>query len=168
MWNQFKIRGSIGYKGERRIYPGNKKLYIKDKKEDYCVFLFTAPNSEELLKNMRLSYLTCGEGSYLDSKPDELVSIFGHPGSWAKEGPTKELRPLRISWGLEKTEEENTIRYDNDTLPGNSGSPVIGRGGDNQAYCVKGIHVRGSATPPTGLNEAQSLKNLANWIQTQT
>ena len=45
----------------------------------------------------------------------------------------------------EKTEAANNfLFYDNDTLPGNSGSPVIGRGDKDQeqGYNVKGIHVR--------------------------
>merc|ERR1719244_1543900 len=67
---------------------------------------------------------------------------FGHPGNIAREGTEKELRPLRVSWGIEKGTEGAMITYDNDTLPGNSGSPVIARVVNGQAYRVKGIHVK--------------------------
>ena len=53
--------------------------------------------------------------------------------------------------------------YDNDTLPGNSGSPVIGRGTrDGSCYAVKGIHVAGTEYDR---NKAQGLQSLANWLR---
>ena len=58
----------------------------------------------------------------------------------------------------------NYIYYNNDTLPGNSGSPVIGRGNNKagQAYCVKAIHVSGFDLPNT--NIAQNIKKIREWI----
>ena len=52
------------------------------------------------------------------------------------------------------------LYYDNDTLPGNSGSPVIGRGSKDGDYAVKGIHIRGNV----GINTAQGLQKLKDWI----
>ena len=56
----------------------------------------------------------------------------------------------------------NYLLYDNDTLKGNSGSPVIGRAGDGQGYSVKGIHVRSFESDST--NGAQKIVNYQEWI----
>jgi hypothetical protein len=66
---------------------------------------------------------------------------------------------------LSKAVLKNYLFYDNDTLSGNSGSPVIGRGDKtaNQAYNVKGIHVASYDLPNT--NRAQTIKGIKEWIE---
>ena len=65
---------------------------------------------------------------------------------------------------ISKRDITNNLFYDCDTLPGSSGSPIIGRGdvNSNQAYCVKGIHIKSFSLPNT--NAAQKIKELTNWI----
>ena len=73
------------------------------------------------------------------------------------------LRPLRMSYGKEEeipAAGSDFLYYDNDTFPGNSGSPVIGRGSKNGDYAVKGINIRGDV----GINTAQGLQKLKDWI----
>ena len=71
----------------------------------------------------------------------------GHPGGYPNKDAVK-----------------NYLFYDNDTEPGNSGSPVIGRGDAalGQGYCVKGIHVQSFNEPTT--NGAQKIHNIEKWI----
>ena len=56
----------------------------------------------------------------------------------------------------------NYLFYDNDTFPGNSGSPVVGRAGNGQGYNVKGIHVRSFNEFKT--NGAQKIVKYQEWI----
>ena len=130
------FRGSIGRAGERRFFPGNiSERSLED--EDYCVLLFTDPSIEEKLARFGLEYLPCGGGDYLEKRRG-ILSIFGHPGV-AKDHPNA---PLRVSYGKEKVvssfcglpvhaTNKSHLCYDMDTLPGNFGSPIIGRGAND-------------------------------------
>ena len=119
---------------------------------------------EEELAKLGLTHLELGTGDYLGYKRGEVVAIFGHPGEGASEGGDK--RPLRVSYGKEKKGEHgsNFLLYDNDTLMGSSGSPVLGRAGEASGcgYAVKGIHVASVQEGRT--NGAQSLRNLHSWM----
>ena len=48
---------------------------------------------------------------------------------------------------------DENIVYDLDTQKGSSGSPVIGRGRDEDSYTVKAIHVK--SVPHTSWNAGQ-------------
>ena len=87
------------------------------------------------LEKMGLAWLQCGNGEYLNHKPGDVVSIYGYPG---KEATKNGRRLLRPSCGKEMPPPGGAsgfLFYDNDTLPGNSGSPVIGRG-SKDGKCV--------------------------------
>ena len=131
--------------------------------EDYAFLLLST--TEVQLRAMGLSYLECATGDYLNYREGEVVSIFGHPGGNAREGPERSLRPLRMSFGREKgvhSKNPNLLMSDYDSLGGNSGSPVIGRGsrGGDCNYAVKGIHVRGKEGRD---NASQKLSSMNKW-----
>ena len=147
---------------------------------------------EQALKKKGLEALPIGRGAYLETKHGELVSIFGHPGGGGQTNASNDPNwtpgvvedgkfPLRISFGTEKDlskqnkapsfmareqltfdQMKNYLFYDNDTFPGNSGSPVIGRAGNGQGYNVKGIHVRSFNEYKT--NGAQKIVKYQEWI----
>ena len=155
-------RGSIGHRRHRWFVPNGTKEPLLDE-EDYAFLLLST--TEAQLRGMGLSYLECGTGDYLNYREGELVSIFGHPGGNAREGPEKSLRPLRMSFGKEKgvhSRNPNLLMSDYDSLGGNSGSPVIGRGsgGGDCNYAVKGIHVKGGKGR---CNASQSLSAMNKW-----
>ena len=156
------FRGSIGYNGHRKFFPGNA-LDESMNGEDYCVLVLTGDDVDTRLQG--LDYLECGDGDYLKYLEGGVVATFGHPGEGAREGDN---RPLRVSYGKEKiagSAGRQRLYYDNDTLGGNSGSPVIGRGSTlNNSYKVKGIHVASIKEGET--NGAQSIRNLEDWIST--
>jgi hypothetical protein len=128
------------------------------------------------LSELGIESLICGHGDYLKYKKDGMVAIFGHPNV-----PDGEKVPLRLSFGAEKDPQsskdfmkkmneneelaKNYILYDNDTLPGNSGSPVLGRGDKSlgQPYSVKGIHVKKFNAKST--NGAQNIEKIEEWIE---
>ena len=105
-----------------------------------------------------LEPLDCGEGAYLEAAPGTPVAVFGFPavGLLAEE--------LRWSMGVEMDLnhlESQRILYNNDTLPGNSGSPIISLGKTaamGMSYIVKGIHVQGFSDQQ--FNAAQSLVDI--------
>lgn len=161
------VQGSICYKGEKIIINGQAqhKVSIDEVDEDYCAILLYDNDAVKKLIDLDLKYLECGQGSYLYQNPKEIVSIFGHPQVMNDDDNSDDnLYPLRVSFGIEKERKtkKNFIIYDNDTLKGNSGSPVIGRGADEQGYKVKGIHIKGIEIGKT--NGAQGLGNLEKWI----
>ena len=168
---EFNLRGSIALGGKRHILPAGTTERC-DADLDFCVLVLDNADTEAKLKQLGLSWLQLGNGEYLDYKPGDVVSIFGYPGKEAREDGK---RPLRMSYGKEMPPPEDSdsdsdsdfLYYDNDTLPGNSGSPVIGRGSknDNCDYAVKGIHVAGNNTE--GYNKAQGLQKLSDWIPKQ-
>jgi GTPase SAR1 family protein len=165
--------GSIALNGERYIFPRVKK-WSGVAREDYCFLILTDPGKIKPLKEEVL--LTCGgeKTDYIQDK--DVLSIFGHPSAW--DGPNKDLLPLRVSWGLQTGKPKQRIVYDCDTLPGNSGSPVLGRVNKCQScnskqaskqdcqdclkYTVKGIHVAGDMKEA---NEAQNFNNMAAWAK---
>ena len=160
----FTLRGSIAYMGTRRTFPGRVRATSKDitveSNLDFCVLVLDNPDAKETLKGLKLSWLQCGQGDYLNYRPGDVVSIFGYPG---KGATVNMLRPLRMSYGKEEEPPaagSDFLYYDNDTLPGNSGSPVIGRGSKDGDYAVKGIHIRGDVR----INTAQALQKLKDWI----
>ena len=90
---------------------------------------------------------------------------FGYPGI-EENG----LFPLRLSFGKEGNPEavekeesrlvgypmnyrDENIVYDLDTEKGSSGSPVIGRGMDDDSYTVKAIHVSSVSELPWNLGQ---------------
>ena len=168
--SKFKLRGSIAFMGKRRILPastsGPTQDLSVDPKLDFCVLVLDDPDAEKELENLGLTWLQCASGVYLNYNPGDVVSIFGYPGNEATENGR---RPLRMSYGKEMPPPEGAsdfLFYDNDTLPGNSGSPVIGRGSKDGKcdYTVKGIHVSGTTTKK---NKAQGLQKLNDWIPKQ-
>ena len=158
-----ELIGSIGLGGKRRSLPG----YIESDsrpEEDYCMLLLPeSPATRGCKVDLeKLEFLPCGRGEYLRRKTeDSLLGIFGHPG--ADEVPP----PLRVSFGAEKyvgnTDPEHQIFYDVDTLGGNSGSPVFGRGSDGGGYEVKAIHIRGDNG--AGLNSGQGFMHIKEWTR---
>ena len=95
----------------------------------------------------------------------------------AKDHPNA---PLRVSYGKEKVvssfcglpvhaTNKSHLCYDIDTLPGNSGSPIIGRGANDpkvwgyleSSYSVKAIHILGGSSN----NYGQGLMNMDQWIK---
>merc|ERR1711962_723879 len=91
-----------------------------------------------------LEILECGKGKDLENEidmEDGIVAIVGHPGCNGTNGmPIWDKWPLRLSYGKEvdqaKTKTGSFLHFNYDSLGGNSGSPVFGRG-----YKIKGIHV---------------------------
>jgi hypothetical protein len=188
------VCGSISFNGKRiLIKNGNVVNFchrneVIEKAEDYCVLLLDDINVNDILNNLGLHSILCGQGNYLKYKNEGLVAIFGHP-----QIPEDGKVPFRMSFGSEKDPEKikdffdgsnpliklmaminpsgdktkmakNYIFYDNDTKPGNSGSPVIGRGDKNlnQGYCIKGIHVKSFNNEDT--NGAQNIEKIIDWI----
>ena len=157
----FTLRGSIAIMGKRRTFQGRSpasKDIMVESYLDFCVLVLDNPDVKKTLKDLKLSWLQCGQGDYLNYRPGDVVFIFGYPGKGANM-----LRSLRMSYGKEEEPPaagSDFLYYDNDTLPGNSGSPVIGRGSKDGDYAVKGIHIRGNV----GINTAQGLQKLKDWI----
>ena len=181
---QFNARGSISYNGRKILVQGGEVIKYEtaqldeERSEDYCALLLDHEHVKNELLQIGLDYLQCGQHDYLDCEQGGIVVLFGHPADGAEE--ENGHRPLRMSFGVEsdpdhvkknfqgkETYADNFLFYDNDTLAGHSGSPVIGRGNvsSNQAYCVKGIHVSASELEKT--NQAQKLKNLTKWINSR-
>ena len=175
----FKFCGSISCKGKRVLFKDGKCVYYQPRNgevafiEDYCMLQLSGQVSEveEALKKKGLEALPVGRNDYLEPKNGELVCIFGHPNV----GQGK--YPLRLSFGTEREfsclhssngkklsndQMKNYLPYDIDTFPGNSGSPVIGRAGNDQGYSVKGIHVRAFKECQT--NGAQKIIRYQEWI----
>ena len=181
-----ELTGSIGLGGKRRFFPGYIEEDSPRTREDYCMLLL--PNSAAVGKRSRFNWLSkhfgkhkvdmaklrslpCGgKENYLKREPkDSLLSIFGHPGVDDDSHPQ-----LRVSWGTEKYEggidPDHHIFYDVDTLGGNSGSPVIGRGSKDGQYEVKAIHIHGIPNPnPQNIlnNSGQGLMHMKEWIKPQ-
>jgi len=160
--NKFKLRGSIAYGGKRLILPAGNTEAPVHPMLDFCILVLDNPDAEKKLEKMGLSWFQCGYGEYLNYKPDNVVSIYGYPGNGATDNGK---RLLRAACGKEKPPPGGAsgfLFYNNDTLPGNSGSPVIGRGSKDGKcdYAVKGIHVTGG----TKANKAQGLQKLCDWI----
>ena len=166
------VRGSIGKDGKRWFLPSGVSQDSAPG-EDYCFLLLDITEGE--LREMGLSCLECGEGDYLGIKHGDVCSIYGHPGGNAREGQAKSCRPLRISYGIERDGavvfpadkfQEKSKRahhyFDYDSLAGNSGSPVIGRGSGGSNYAVKAIHILGCERQ---VNGAQSLQAWRAWIE---
>ena len=113
---------------------------------------------------------TCGSGNYLERENggDSLLSIFGYPvvDERGTSVTTGDYPPLRLSWGIEKytgdTDPDHHIFYDVDTLGGNSGSPVIGRGSKDGQYEVKAIHIHGTRGNKLN-NSGQGFKHINEW-----
>ena len=140
--------------------------------EDYCAILLNGSCLDDVKRDigaLGLSYLECGQGDYLDYKRGGIVQVVGHP---SVDDSNKD--PLRISIGHERSGVGDKLYVDYDSLGGNSGSPVIGRGhksnipGMDQAYKVKAIHIRGTAsqgnTLETNTNCSQGIRNVQSWI----
>ena len=126
-----RVRGSIGYGGTKRFFPAITAIAAKSlPHEDYCFLILKDPEIKKRLNEWGLAYLEVGHGDFLDYDPNGLVQITGHP---MNDDITREeggKYPLRQSIGMEmvNNDEDSTtlLKYDADTLPGNSGSPVIG------------------------------------------
>ena len=158
---EFGIRGSIQMGGERKILEWkNKKLMTDfrntglDTKTDYFAILLNE-KIKDRLETLGLDILNCGTGDQLKHKRGGLLMIQGYPG--CEEPKDSKKYPRRISYGTENDEVDNGIRIacNYDSLPGNSGSPVLG-----EHYKVKGIHVLGNDKE----NTMQKITDLRNWI----
>ena len=99
---------------------------------DFFSLILDAPNqtcpSETQTKIAALGALSVAEGSVLQPRARELLLILGHPNVANPQAPGN--KPLRLDWGKEMA--DTRFLYDMNTLGGNSGSPVIARGGPDQ------------------------------------
>ena len=152
---RFDFHGSICYDQKRKVFrktsTGMETSFdIVQDHGDYAAFILNHSNAEEELAALGLNFLECATGTALKFGRNNVATIIGHPGhdSW-------DTYPTRISYGKEVGETEDTIKLDYDSLGGNSGSPVFGKG-----YRIKGIHVAGS----TNHNSAQKIHNVEQWI----
>ena len=158
---EFGIRGSMQLKGERKLLKWENKKLVTDFKDtgfdamtDYCAILLDT-KIKNCLDRLGLDILDCGTKDQLKHKPGGVLMIQGYPGRAIPPGSGK--YPRRVSYGTEKNEADNstTIGCNYDSLPGNSGSPVLG-----EHYKVKGIHVRGGGKE----NKMQKITNIKTWI----
>ena len=103
-----------------------------------------------------------------EKDPDKTKGFYSHSNEVIKILSMLDLNSsVKRQWGDDYPRKDvvrNYIFYDNDTFPGNSGSPVIGRGAKDmeQGYSVKGIHVRSFNREDT--NGAQNIQNALEWI----
>ena len=108
------------------------------------------------LSQLGLEALECAEGQQLDFERGNVASIIGHPVGREK----RSQHPLRIAYGKEMEDQGYAIRFTYDSISGNSGSPVFGRG-----YKVKEIHVFGQmAEDGTKKGSAMKLSNVRKCI----
>ena len=181
----FHVDGSIGFNGKRKLVKElNDSLHVKDEsnsdgEEDYCALRLNHTNVKGELRRLGLDWLEFGTCNYLDYHRKGLATIVGHPGEKATEYSSVGARkkPLRLSFGKEKRARppcRNKLHFEYDSLGGNSGSPVIGRGykdptnNADQAYKVKGIHIGGNSGIPENIdayNYAQKITKLEAWIR---
>ena len=131
IWDLGSVKGSIGYKGKKRYFPGNIPAQDYKDHEDYCFLILTAPDIRTTLKATGLDYLEVGHGNFLKYVPHGLVIIWGHPANDDIKTEEGGKYPLRQSIGMEMVNNDadstELLKYDADTLGGNSGSPLIGR-----------------------------------------
>merc|ERR1712038_466007 len=133
---KFNFCGSLRKGSEVKIFKrtptGIETEYkIDSGTGDYAAFLLSDPNITEELKKLGLDFLECGNGAQLGFEINNVATIIGHPATktWTEF-------PMRISYGKEIGETDDSIQFNYDSLPGNSGSPVFGK-----HYRIKAIHV---------------------------
>jgi hypothetical protein len=159
----------------------NSEMLLKEKKNgkhvplnlvegrpnaDFMVLsLYDTEAVKEFLQQRGLTWLECASKEYRKPKQNESVLTFGYPAI-EEEGTF----PLRLSFGKEGSPEnvekeesrlagypvnyrDENIVYDLDTEKGSSGSPVIGRGRDEDSYTVKAIHVARVSELPWNLGQ---------------
>ena len=191
---KFQFHGSISCGGKKKIFKkvlNNDEWEVLDlpnrnKDEDYCALVLERPNLESELSALGLSYLEVGEDNYLEYNRKGIATIVGHPGKNATEKHEGGIlkKPMRFSFGKEidaKNLSHVQLHFDYDSVKGNSGSPVIGRGlkcanGREIAYKVKGIHINGEKKKSiievfgfelgtkNAYNGAQKLTKIDKWI----
>lgn len=169
---EFGIRGSIQFGGARILLKWDNKQLTTDFKDtgldaktDYFAILLDKKIKSNL-DHLGLDILDCGTGDQLKHKPGEALMIQGYPAHAFPKGSGK--YPRRISYGTENSEgsiqrliqrfsnsADSAIGCNYDSLPGNSGSPVLG-----EHYKVKGIHVRGGGKE----NKMQKITDIKTWI----
>ena len=99
----------------------------------------------------------------VEKDPDTTKGFYAESNPmWKLIGPKYDVKKQWKGEYPNNTEIKNYLFYDNDTFPGNSGSPVIGRGNHGQGYVVKGIHIR--SFNPASTNGAQKIVKLNDWI----
>merc|ERR1712038_2035656 len=147
---KFDFCGSLRKGHEVKIFKktstGMETEYkIDNDTGDYAAFLLSHSNVKEELKQLGLNYLECATGSQMGFENNTVATIIGHPATqdWTEF-------PMRISYGKEIGEKDDSIQFDYDSLPGSSGSPVFGK-----HYRIKGIHVRAG-------NYAQKKSTISN------
>jgi len=186
-----EFRGSIGLGGFRRYFPGNITRPSRPR-EDYAFFVLPESAFQKKKKSVKSVFksgngglkkwwddgglLKFGQKNYLEreTEGDPLVIVCGHP--YVQDvgcGFTPDGYPeFRISIGREKYPADQDISpdhhifYDNETLGGNSGSPVIGFISLDGQYEVKGIHIQGTSENKK-LNSAQGLMHWEEWLKPQ-
>ena len=178
----FQFYGSISHRGKRKTFRKTSSSWDvtdeinTDAEEDYCALKLIHSDIVGELKKLGLDRLDLGTGNYLDYNRKGLATIVGHPGGNATETTSDgaKIKPLRYSFGKEKAarpRSDNKLHFEYDSLGGNSGSPIIGRGykdssnSVDQAYKVKGIHIQGNKTGNLAYNCAQKITRLGEWIQ---
>jgi hypothetical protein len=154
---RFDFYGSICCKQKRKVFKktstGMETSFDKVQGEgDYAAFVLNYSNVDQELADLGLNFLDCATESELRHEPNHVAAIIGHPGHYSWK-----TYPTRLSYGKEVDETKDTIKLDYDSLGGNSGSPVFGKG-----YRVKGIHVAGSGS--SNNNIAQKINNVEQWI----
>ena len=156
-------RGMIEFGGKQFILrrnqepEGNQAPPPRDSDNDFCAIELVDENIDEKFKQYGLSFLEVGVGDYLNPNANQRLTVFGHPDIRSSD----RKRPLTPTWGNEvvvaDSETSKHIVFDNDTLGGMSGSPILGR----DPIMVKAIHILGG---PGKENRGQKLHNLSNWI----
>ena len=156
----FGCTGSISYDGKTLIFkerPNKIRTEFQESEnknienKDYCA-IFLKNADKQLLKKYGLEPLQCGDRNNIQHECGCIVTIVGHPGhkGW-------KTWPQRLGYGKEVGTTSQTLQFKYDSLGGNSGSPVFGRG-----YKVKAIHIAGSSAGPK--NIAQKIDNIIHWI----
>ena len=154
---EFNFYGSTCLGGERLVFKRDHSGVtasiesICGDADYFAMFLDEKIKNKKEMDKYGIDILQCGNGENLKCEKDAVVALIGHPGC-----KTWDTYPLRLSYGKEIGENSNYLKLDYDSLPGNSGSPVFGKG-----YKIKGIHQGGNSA----WNRAHKITEIKNWIK---
>jgi len=153
---KFGCYGSSCFDGKRLVFRKRSNVIettsedIEDEQKDYFAILLK-DEIKDKVDELGIDILNCGHGQDIKYKEGSVATLVGHPGheEWKS-------MPLCLSYGKEIGENRTFLHFNYDSLPGNSGSPVFGRG-----YKVKGIHTSGLRGKR---NSAHKITDVADWI----
>ena len=148
--------GSSCLDGNRLVFRKSSNVVkttreeIEDEQQDYFAMLL-GDEIRHMVDELGIDILNCGHAQDIKYKKGSVATLVGHPGhkDW-------KFMPLRLGYGKEIGETRSYLHFNYDSLPGNSGSPVFGRG-----YKVKGIHQGGLRGKR---NQAHKITNVVDWI----